>query len=61
MKKILCALLAAAAPFISAEAGKYSVKSPDKAYELRVEAGDGATFYSLDYKGKGLSTARSSA
>lgn len=52
MKKILCAFLAAAAPFVSTGAGKYSVKSPDKAYELKVEAGDGATFYTLDYKGK---------
>ncbi len=52
MKKLLCMLPAMLMPFMALSAKTYVVKSPDKAYSLKVTAGEGATSYSLDYKGK---------
>ena len=52
MKKLLCMLLAMAAPMVPLAAKNYVVKSPDKDYRLTVTAGDGSTSYSVDYKGK---------
>ena len=39
-------------PFVQSAAKTYSVKSPDKAYQLTVKAGEGPTTYSVDYKGQ---------
>lgn len=52
MKKLLCMLLAMAAPMVPLAAKNYVVKSPDKDYKLTVTAGEGSTSYSVDYKGK---------
>lgn len=52
MKKLLCMLPAMLMPFMALSAKTYVVKSPDKAYSLKVTAGEGATIYSLDYNGK---------
>ena len=38
--------------FVQSAAKTYSVKSPDKAYQLTVKAGEGPTTYSVDYKGQ---------
>lgn len=45
-------LLAFSVPCSPLSAKNYIVKSPDKAYTLTVTAGEGATTYSVDYKGK---------
>ena len=52
MKKSLLLLPALIIPFMQLAAKTYSVKSPDKAYQLTVKAGEGSTTYSVDYKGK---------
>lgn len=52
MKNLLCALLAFSAPFVPLAAKTYVIKSPDKAYTLKVTAGEGRTAYSVDYKGR---------
>lgn len=52
MKKLLCMLPALVLPLMALSAKTYVVKSPDKAYSLKVIAGEGSTVYSVDYKGK---------
>ena len=52
MKKSLLLLPALIIPFMQLAAKTYSVKSPDKTYQLTVKAGEGSTTYSVDYKGK---------
>lgn len=51
MKKLFIMLPALLLPFIPLAAKDYSIKSPDKAYQLTVKAGEGPTTYSVSYKG----------
>ena len=52
MKKLLCLLPAMLVSVMPLAARSYVVKSPDKAYELKVNAGEGSTSYSVHYKGR---------
>lgn len=52
MKRLFIMLPALLIPFVQSAAKTYSVKSPDKAYQLTVKAGEGPTTYSVDYKGQ---------
>lgn len=52
MKKLLCLLPAMLVSVMPLAARAFVVKSPDKAYELKINAGEGSTSYSVDYKGK---------
>ena len=52
MKRLFIMLPALLIPFVQSAAKTYSVKSPDKADQLTVKAGEGPTTYSVDYKGQ---------
>lgn len=45
MKKLFIMLPALLMPFIPLAAKDYSIKSPNKAYQLTVKAGEGPTTY----------------
>lgn len=51
MKKLLCAAVTLLTAFASVSAARYELKSPGKDYTLCVNAGEGATTYSVSYKG----------